>query len=327
MKKSRLLGAVCACLAIVSFNASAEIIDNDWYTTVNGLDWMDLSLTDGMSVSEALTQYDDWSLANEIQFSNMFAEYYTVNPDTLLGVNSAYIDWGVTDSYLYSLKEYRSYYNNTFQSHFGFTEVTNSNSTYFYYSFGIYSEEGNLRTGGIRSSNNYYGNLPSSVYLYYNDDSDQSAIYDNGTETTGIFLVRNAEVPVPEYSCVGDTFEAPFNEILMLKNKVKKAIPVKMSVVDTDGNLITESDISAPPVVDVSYAPDAGVYDGNNSDLVPPGLADDGNEFRFDYPYWVINLATKQFSSAGTYEVTAMAGDDSYSINASSCSGTFIRLP
>ena len=115
--------------------------------------------------------------------------------------------------------------------------------------------------------------------------------------------------------------------MLALNNKMKKAIPVKMSVVDTDGNLITESDISAPPVVDVSYSPDAGVYDGNNSDLVPPGLADDGNEFRFDYPYWVINLATKQFSSAGTYEVTAMAGDDSYSINASSCSGTFIRLP
>ena len=197
MKNSRLLGAVCACLAIVSFNASAAIIDNDWYTTVNGLDWMDLSLTDGMSVSEALTQYDDWSLANEIQFSNMFAEYYTVNPDTLLGVSSYAIDWGVTDSYLTSSRQYSSYYNNTFQQHFGFTEITNSNSTYLYYSFGIYSEEGNLRTGGIRSSKNYYGNNPSSVFLYYNDDSDQSAIYDNGTETTGIFLVRNAAVPIP----------------------------------------------------------------------------------------------------------------------------------
>jgi len=158
---------------------------------------MDLSLTDGMSVSEALTQYDDWSLANEIQFSNMFAEYYTVNPDTLLGVSSYAIDWGVTDSYLISSRQYDGYYNNTFQTQFGLTELTHSNSTYFYYSFGIYSEEGNLRTGGIRSTHNYYGNLSSFVHLYYNDDSDQSAIYDNGIETTGIFLVRNSVVPIP----------------------------------------------------------------------------------------------------------------------------------
>ena len=100
-----------------------------------------------------------------------------------------------------------------------------------------------------------------------------------------------------------------------------------MSLLDTDGNLITESDISSPPVVNVLYTADAGADNGNNSDLVPPGLADDGNEFRFDYPYWLINLATKQFTSAGTYEVTAVAGDDSYTIDASSCSGTFIRLP
>jgi hypothetical protein len=144
--------------------------------------------------------------------------------------------------------------------------------------------------------------------------------------TSGIYLATPIQLS-PVHSCIGDSFEPPFTEIVTIKKKVKKAIPVKMSLVDADGNLITESDVTSPPVVNVSYTPGAGADYSNDIDLVPPGLADDGNEFRFDYPYWVINLATKQFTSAGTYEVTAVSGDDSYIIDENSCSGIFIRLP
>jgi hypothetical protein len=145
------------------------------------------------------------------------------------------------------------------------------------------------------------------------------------------YIVEADVSSIPDFSCVGDSFESPFSEPITLnnkmKNKMKKVIPVKMALIDADGNLITESDISAPPVVDVSYTPGFDAVYSYDSELLPPGLADDGNDFRFGYPYWAINLATKQFTSAGTYEVTAVAGDESYMIDASSCSGTFIRLP
>ena len=160
-----------------------------------------------------------------------------------------------------------------------------------------------------------------------NDNGDITGYGSINGEIHAFLALASHGAPTPVYSCVGGSFEPPFDEIITLKNKVMRAIPVKMSLVDTDGSLIADSDISSPPVVNVSYTPVAGADYSSNHDLVPPGLADEGNEFRFEYPYWVFNLSTKQFTSAGTYEVIAIAGDDSYFIDASSCSGTFVRLP
>lgn len=51
MKKSHLMGAVCACLTVISFNAKAALIDNGNTTidTATGLEWLDLTLTQGVS--------------------------------------------------------------------------------------------------------------------------------------------------------------------------------------------------------------------------------------------------------------------------------------
>jgi hypothetical protein len=57
MKKSRLLGAVCACFAVVAFNANAALVNENWNGGVNnitrddvtGLRWLDLTETRGMS--------------------------------------------------------------------------------------------------------------------------------------------------------------------------------------------------------------------------------------------------------------------------------------
>ncbi len=168
-----------------------------------------------------------------------------------------------------------------------------------------------------------------SALISANDINNNGDIAGSGIVNGKIhaFLAIALTPATPALTCQNDRFESPFSEVITLKNKMKRAIPVKMQLVDVDGYVITGSDLSSPPVVNVSYNPGTGADDSNNSDLVPPGLADDGNEFRYDDPYWVINLATKQFTSAGTYEVTAVAGDDSYAIDANSCSGTFIRLP
>ena len=87
--KSRLLGAVCACLA-VPFSASAAIISVDWKTsgdnlvtrdTVSGLDWLDLTETNGLSydyVGGQLTaggQFAGWHVANGLEVVDLFANF------------------------------------------------------------------------------------------------------------------------------------------------------------------------------------------------------------------------------------------------------------
>ena len=122
-------------------------------------------------------------------------------------------------------------------------------------------------------------------------------------------------------SCQG--FLPPFDKALTLKAKDSRAIPVKMILQGPKGNIITDTDI-APPIINVTYAP-AVTIAGASADLVPNGLSDSGNAFRYD-PYeqlWILNLATKQFSAPGTYTVTVAPGDASYSIEG--CSQTFTR--
>jgi len=122
-------------------------------------------------------------------------------------------------------------------------------------------------------------------------------------------------------TCTG--FLPPFDNPLSIKAKESRAIPVKMVLQDLFGNIITDADIT-PPVVNVSYEA-GGTGPGYDADLVPPGLSDDGNSFRYDGQQWIINLATKQFTSSGLYTVTVKAGDDSYVVEG--CSQTFTRSP
>lgn len=125
-------------------------------------------------------------------------------------------------------------------------------------------------------------------------------------------------------TCQG--FLSPFNNTLSLKKKENRAIPVKMVLRDLFGNVLTDANVSAPPKVQVTIGTDPAQIDtGYNSDLLPAGLSDEGNEFRYDGSGWIINLATKQYTGSATYTVTAVPGDDSYVIDG--CSQTFTRLP
>ena len=168
-------------------------------------------------------------------------------------------------------------------------------------------------------------NAPSYVFIFKFANGYQSV---DGTGPANVQLawaVRDGDVgpAVPTLSCIG--FEPPFDDAITLKKKNKRAIPIKMMLVDNQGDPITDENISAPPVVNVEYEPFSGVIDENSPELVPPGLADDGNAFRFDptSEQWIINLSTKQFSSAGIYTVTVEPGDLNYLIN--TCTQMFIR--
>lgn len=122
-------------------------------------------------------------------------------------------------------------------------------------------------------------------------------------------------------------FMPPFDKPLSLKKKQSTAIPMKMTLTDLFGTAITDANVGAPPKVQVSVGSESGsAIAGYDETLLPAGLSDDGNEFRYDQTsqQWIINLATKQYTGTGAYTVKAVAGDDSYVIDPG-CSQTFAR--
>lgn len=132
--------------------------------------------------------------------------------------------------------------------------------------------------------------------------------------------------PPPVLSC-SPGFLPPFDVSIGLKKNQNRAIPVKMTLHDSTGSIITDTSIVAP-VVNVEFTSTGGAAVNVTSDLLPLGAANTDNVFRFDPTdqTWIYNLGTKFFASPGTYGVTAKAGDASYLIDAS-CSGTFVRFP
>lgn len=317
MKKIRLLGAVCAIMiTLIATPANAEFVEVDLFRTgdklltrdtVTGLEWLDLTETTNLSVNDIVngvnnTWYQDFQYATRGQYATLKDNVLSQEGDDSQNIFALMQMIGITFfSDNGSIRVWRST---------GFVDPFAGDPTL-------------ADRGQMQGSVSTFSPFGASINLIEDNPNDD---LDARLGVFGHYLIRTASI-VPTLTCLGDSFESPFSEIITLKNNMKKAIPVKMALVDADGNLITDSDISSPPVVNVSYTPGTGADDSNNPDLVPPGLADDGNEFRFDYPYWLINLATKQFSSEGTYVVTAVAGDESYTIDAASCSGTFVRLP
>lgn len=120
--------------------------------------------------------------------------------------------------------------------------------------------------------------------------------------------------------CTG--FLPPFNKQLTLKKNDNRAIPIKMVLRDINGDIVSDADIEAPVVnVFLDNGP-LPTDDGYNPDLLPPGLSDDGNTFRYDpdNQIWILNLGTKQFTALGTYTVRVKVGG--YYLD---CTGTFVR--
>lgn len=94
MKKLNTL--IASCIFALSFfmgsvNATvitSEIIDNESYTTINGLDWLDWSYTQGMTQQEALTQfgsgYGAYRIATHDEAMSMLdAIYYDLYETTI----------------------------------------------------------------------------------------------------------------------------------------------------------------------------------------------------------------------------------------------------
>lgn len=123
--------------------------------------------------------------------------------------------------------------------------------------------------------------------------------------TTIISLDGLSEV-IPLYSCSG--FEAPCNSgpIKVKKNRV---IPLKAQLFDSNGQLITPTDISDPPVVQVIYQSGTSPATDMTSEALAAGQGTVGNQFVFHDGKWQFNLETKNYTAKGTYTVRIESGD------------------
>src|SRR5680860_1268629 len=94
MKSYKLFLAIF--LGLASSHAISAIIDlGDYqYDEATNLQWLDLSLTAGMSVNQSLDVYgsDGWSLASEGQFHDMYNKYDVGGDGYVYGLNWNYVN-------------------------------------------------------------------------------------------------------------------------------------------------------------------------------------------------------------------------------------------
>lgn len=126
----------------------------------------------------------------------------------------------------------------------------------------------------------------------------------------------------PALECVG--FDAPMDQgpVTVRKNRV---LPLKARLYFNDGSLVTDTDLVAPPVVEVTFKPNGANDVIDVTDLaLPAGSSSEGNQFHLDeVGTWVYNLRVGNYTAPGTYTVTIVSGDeDTYRID--SCSAQFV---
>ena len=136
-------------------------------------------------------------------------------------------------------------------------------------------------------------------------------------------LVTVIETP-PHLSCVG--FEPPMNNPPVTVNGKNRALPIKAQLFDDSGNLITDVDITAAPVIQIIFTASVGGDPVDVSDeALSAGHGTEGNQFEFtDELKWQFNLKTKNYSVPGTYVIKMISGDDlEYKIEPS-CETSFV---
>lgn len=173
----RITMAFALLLGLVAQSANAALIDQGDSTLddVNNLEWLDVSLTDGMTVSAALAAYeaDGWELATETQYHGLFNDFFTIYNDAD-GNGVQTVHDGV-DQVLYDQSL-------VFASLFGLTyEIETASASY-----GFYVDE---TTGDLHLGGTFLGSTWSNLY------GDYPVAYATPNTSVGIFLVRATSVP------------------------------------------------------------------------------------------------------------------------------------
>jgi hypothetical protein len=139
----------------------------------------------------------------------------------------------------------------------------------------------------------------------------------------GNFTGTMTPVIVPQgiLYCAG--FQPPADKAITVKQS--KVIPLKAEIFDNDGNAVVggDPDVPTPPAINVSYQPQTGPATDVTAGALPRGAGMGGTQFEFLDGLWQYNLKTTNYSSPGTYTVTMVPGDTTYSIS-NTCTATFV---
>jgi len=140
----------------------------------------------------------------------------------------------------------------------------------------------------------------------------------------GDVLIDWVQVKLTAHTCEG--FETPM-DIYPVTVKGNRALPLKAELFDADGYPIANTDIDAAPVLQVMFQPVTG---GDPIDVtgeaLPAGLGTVGNQFVFTGDLkWHYNLKTRDYTAAGTYEISIVSGDETEYVIEPACVTSFVR--
>ena len=128
---------------------------------------------------------------------------------------------------------------------------------------------------------------------------------------------------VPRLNSIG--FDPPFDEIISIKKNI--CVPLKAELFDIDGNPVTDSDISNPPILVMdSYSSVISAVDSTIIDQIPLSEVIDGIQFSFIGNRWCCNLKIKDYYiGPGTYTFKMISGNKSaYAIGAANSTVTIV---
>ncbi len=135
-------------------------------------------------------------------------------------------------------------------------------------------------------------------------------------QTLGAFRISVA--PVPTLTCSG--FESPLARGPVEVKKNRK-LPFKAQLIDSNGQMVDDSGVVAPPVMQVIFEDSVDVSD----DVLSSGAGTNGGQFEFLNGKWRFKLKVKNFTGKGTYTVTMESGDSTeYQIDDPTCTGQFV---
>jgi hypothetical protein len=185
---------------IISVNDSVFGANSVTRDTESGLEWLDLDLTKGMTLSSVLNTFSGWRLANKSQFQELFRKYDAFGDDILFGFSPAiYNPYNGSQHYsgdnaLGEIDEYT----NSFVNDFGYTALYNSADYITVTSKGFYYDGGAIRMGGLSYTNSSDPLASDSIQSLATWSENYSLIArDYGANTVGWFLYRESTIPEP----------------------------------------------------------------------------------------------------------------------------------
>lgn len=189
---------IAAGLLFFGAFAQAALVDNGSFTTDTGqgLDWLDLSATSGLSYSEALAANTDWRLATNSEVEALFSVAFEDFHSSSDGYND-YQDNSDPNPYAACClqEDILNWY-----ALFGYSNITPSDGfpdgpdPYVYWGFGLYQDENNDTRMMGANSDPYW----EEFFVYGTESSrDYAGVAESGRDGYGVFLVKTSVVPIP----------------------------------------------------------------------------------------------------------------------------------